>query len=649
MTCEPQDIAWRVGGPQGSGVDTAARLFSWACALGGLHVYGRREYYSNIKGRHSYYDVRAASYALTSHRDDVNLLTSFEPETLARHWLNVVKGGGIVYNAADADVPLDRITFLDPRARDDLATYLDERWLPHGTNGVLDAAQQHGIHTFAVPYDELSTRLAERLDVPKSVTDRTLNTLAVAVSCAMLGYDQQFLADALERAFTGKPKVVELNVAAVDLVYRFVEEKLATGEFDCRMPPADPRLNEDRIITSGAEAVALGKLAGGLGFQTYYPISPATDESVYIEGHANFPDQGGGQHSVVVVQTEDELAAVTMASGAALTGTRSATATSSPGFSLMVEALGWAAVNEVPLVFTLWQRGGPSTGLATRTEQGDLLFAVRAGHGESPRIVLASGDLTEAFFDAAQAFNYAERYQMPVIHLVDKALASTTQTLPRFDVDAIRIDRGLVADTTSAKDGGRPFARFAPTESGVSPRTLLGQPGGLHWLTGAEHTVLGRVTEDPVIREQQMEKRMRKLELAAREIPLAEKLAVYGRPDADFTILSWGSTKGALLRAMSRLEEEEIKTRLVHIRLMWPFPASEVCAALEGASPLVAVEMNFSGQLTLLVREQANCAPDYMIVKYNGRPMSSAELHRELRRIHDGKAEARIVLRNPLE
>jgi 2-oxoglutarate ferredoxin oxidoreductase subunit alpha len=403
------------------------------------------------------------------------------------------------------------------------------------------------------------------------------------------------------------------------------------------------------LLLTGAEAVALGKLAGGLGFQTYYPISPATDESVYIEGHANFPDRKEGDHSVVVVQTEDELSAVCMASAAALTGARSSTATSGPGFSLMIEGLGWAGANEVPLVLTNWQRGGPSTGMPTRTEQGDLLFAIRAGHGEFPRIVLASSDLTEAFYDAAWSFNYAERYQMPVIHLLDKALSSTTQTVPQFDLDKISIDRGLIAERPGGRDGKGPYARFAPTESGVTPRTVLGQPGGIHWVTGGERTVLGRVTEDPVLREQQMEKRMRKLELVAREIPLNDKLIVHGPDDADITILSWGSTKGAIRRAMERLEEDGISSRLVHIRLMWPFPAAAVCRLLSDASPLVAVELNYSGQLTLLVQEQTDCSADYLIVKYNGRPMSSAELYRALRTIHEGKAESRIVLRNPLE
>jgi 2-oxoglutarate ferredoxin oxidoreductase subunit alpha len=395
--------------------------------------------------------------------------------------------------------------------------------------------------------------------------------------------------------------------------------------------------------------VALGKLAAGMTFQTYYPISPATDESVYLEAHEALSTLAGEESSVIVVQTEDELAAVTMASGAALTGARSATATSGPGFSLMAEGLGWAGINEVPLVVTLYQRGGPSTGMPTRSEQGDLQFAIHAGHGEFPRLVLASGDLHEAFSDAAQAFNYAERYQMPVIHLLDKALASSTQTVRPFDVEALHIERGEVYAPGDSQHHDGSFARFAPTASGISPRALLGQPGGMHWLTGGEHTVYGRVTEDPVVRERMMEKRARKLASAAREIPVEEKLQVYGDRGAAFTTVSWGSNKGAILEALERLAADGIAARLVQVRLLWPFPTAEMMPLLEGANPLVVVESNFSGQLAQLLREQTGRAGDCLVVKYNGRPMSGQELHRAFRSVHAGTGERRIVLRNSYE
>jgi 2-oxoglutarate/2-oxoacid ferredoxin oxidoreductase subunit alpha len=647
MTNQQKDLAWRIGGPQGSGVDTAAVMFARACAMGGLCLFGRREYYSNIMGRHSYYDVRVAHHPLTCHRSTVDILTSFEPETLARHALSVVDGGAIIFDADDAETPLERMSFLDERAREALGASLQAHGFPPSTAGLLAEIRQRGVQTFAVPFDEIIHRIVQELQVPQVIADRTLNTVAVAVSCAVLKYDLAHLAKALGKVFAGRTNVIDMNLQAVELTYDFVRATLPAQDFPFQLAPAETR--EPRLLVNGNQAVALGKLAAGMTFQTYYPISPATDESVYLEAHETFPTVNGEERSVLVVQTEDELAAVTMASGAALTGVRSATATSGPGFSLMAEGLGWAGINEVPLVVTLYQRGSPSTGMPTRSEQGDLQSAIHAGHGEFPRIVLASGDIREAFDDAAQAFNYAERYQMLVIHLLDKALASTTQTVPPFDVEAIRIERGEIY--TSAHDEPRngAYARFAPTASGVSPRALLGQPGGMHWLTGGEHTEYGRVTEDPVVREQMMEKRARKLAQAAREIPVEEKLTVYGTPHAAFTVVSWGSNKGAILEALQRLAADGIAVRLVQVRLLWPFPADEIMPLLAGASPLVVVELNYSGQFAQLLREQTGRAANYLVVKYNGRPMSGQELYHAFGNIHAGTSEPRLVLRNPYE
>ncbi|HEY63140.1 MAG TPA: 2-oxoacid:acceptor oxidoreductase subunit alpha [Caldilineae bacterium] len=647
MSKRQQELAWRVGGPQGSGVDTAAGIFARACAIGGLYLFGRREYHSNIKGRHSYYDVRVAHYKVSCHRETVDLLTTFEMESVARHAIAVVPGGGLVYNASDVDIPLEKIPFLGKRLREDLQMYLEEQGLPPNISGLLQDARQRGVQTYAVPYDEITGALARRLEVPKAVAERTLNTIAVAVSCALLDYPSDYLIKALEKTFPGRAKIIDMNAQAVELTYEFVHDHFDTRDLDFRLTPMETK--ERRLLVSGFQAVAMGKLAAGLAFQTYYPISPATDESTFLEMHANLPTRDGETSSVVIVQTEDELSAIAMASGAALTGARSATATSGPGFSLMAEGLGWAGINEVPLVITLYQRGGPSTGMPTRTEQGDLEFVIHAGHGEFPRIVLASGDITEAFYDAAQAFNYAERYQVPVIHLLDKAISSMTETVPPFDVNAIRIERGDLYTPPPEGSDLDHYPRFAFTETSVTPRAFLGQPGALHWLTGGEHTEYGRVTEDPVIREQMMEKRMRKLELIAREIPPEEKVKVYGDPDATFTVVSWGTNKGSILEALDRLQAEGVPARLVQVRLLWPFPVDVLVPLLEAAKPLVAVECNYSGQLAQLLRELTGLACDYLILKYNGRPISGLEVYRALKAIREGTSERRIVLRNPYE
>ena len=306
--------------------------------------------------------------------------------------------------------------------------------------------------------------------------------------------------------------------------------------------------------------------------------------------------------------------------------------------------MGYAGMNEVPVVITLYSRGGPSTGLPTRHEQGDLRFAIHAGHGEFPRLVLASGDLEESFYDTVRAFNYSEKYQTPVIHIVDKALANSDGTMPMLDVNRVKIDRGeLLKEITNAVNGE--FKRFLHTSSGISPRAPVGTKGGVYWNTGDEHDELGHISEDPTNRDFMMEKRMGKIELADKEIPIAERVNFFGPEGADITVLSWGSTKGAILDAMEWLKQDGISVNFLQLRLINPFPTEYVTKVLTNAKAIVGVEMNYSGQLVGVVREKTCIPIDQLVLKYNGRPMSSEEVYDALKMIHDGKAPKRIVLK----
>jgi 2-oxoglutarate ferredoxin oxidoreductase subunit alpha len=390
---------------------------------------------------------------------------------------------------------------------------------------------------------------------------------------------------------------------------------------------------ERRIMITGTTATALGKVVGGCRFQTYYPITPASDESEYLESHPEF--------RVVVVQSEDEIAAITMAIGAAVTGARTSTSTSGPGFSLMAEGMGWAGMNEVPVVIFNYQRAGPSTGLPTRHEQGDLKFALSASHGEFPRLVLAPGDLEEYFYDAIDAFNYAERYQTPVIVLADKALANATQTLPWYDLEGVHIDRGLLLSDEElavlvASEGE--YRRFKLTESGISPRSLPGQRGGIFWNTGDEHDEVGHITEDPENRTRMMAKRMHKLETAAREIPIEKKVHWFGDRDADITLVSWGSPKGAILDAMEVLRGEGIGVNFLQVHLILPFPSEFVAQVLARARRRVNV-----GQLAQVIREKTGLAMDASILKWNGRAISQNEVVDGVKRILK-EHESKVVL-----
>lgn len=640
-------LNWLIGGAQGSGVDSAANIFAKACAIGGLHVYGQREYYSNIMGEHSYFQIRVYDQPRSATSDRTHLLVSFDAETVFLHGRSVVPGGGIIYDPKLAETPLERLPTLEHRQSEELAEYLKEQGKGETLGDFLQLQSERGVQLFPVPYDPILNELAQESGQPLSKLKRATNTMAVAASIALLGYDMEWLKKALEDVFAGKQRIIDLNVRVSEMVIAHVKES-TDSEFFCKLEPI--ATEEKRIYINGNQAVALGKILAGCTMQSYYPISPATDESTYLEAHEVFKLGGsanGGTGSLVVVQTEDEIAAINMANGAALAGARASTATSGPGFCLMIEGLGFAGINEVPIVVTLYQRGSPSTGLPTRGEQGDLTFAVTAGHGEFPRIVLASGDLEEAFYDAIDAFNFAEEYQMPVIHMMDKTLASGNQTYADFDVSKVTIKRGKLLTESElaelAEEGA--YKSFQYSKDGISPRSVYGMKGGIFWKTSDEHDEWGHITEDPQVRVKMMDKRMGKLDLIAQEVPSDRKFSIHGDPKAKNVIVSWGSTKGAILEAMESLADEGLTTKFIQCRMIWPFP-HEITEHLENAKTKIGIENNYSGQLARLVRQETGIAMDNLIVKFNGRPMSVNEIEDSIRAILASEAPEKVVLQN---
>ena len=643
------DLSWMIGGPQGSGVDSSANVFARACAHGGLNVFGKREFYSNIMGEHSYFALRAHTGTVRSHVDEVNVLTTFEAETLFRHAREVTDDGAIIYDASIGKTKLSEVPTIEKRLAADIRTYFIARGVGETLDDMLAASKQRGVTLVPIPFKEILKHVADEFQVDQlSKISRVVNMIAIGAAFGLLGFEFDAMRKALEDVFRGKAKVVGMNAAGARKAYDLA--RALVPEFRYRLEVVTQ--TAPRLFLTGSQATALGKLYGGMRFQTYYPITPASDESEYLEenevldlnGHAIASGDAKNNASILVVQTEDEIAAVTMATGAALTGTRSATATSGPGFSLMMEGIGWASINEVPLVITLYQRAGPSTGMPTRHEQGDLRFALHAGHGECPRILLASGDFEECIRDGFLAFNLAERYQMPVIHLVDKALANSYATIPVPDLSDLRIDRGPLTPPTNGYTKDHPYKRFDLGNGPVSARAVLGQEGTIFWNTGDEHDELGHITEDPALRNLMMEKRFAKLDLAAKEIPEDVKLQYFGPEDADTVLVSWGSTKGPLLDALDRLWAEGAKIGYLHVRLLNPFPTQAVTAHLKKAKRRVAVEMNFGAQLAGIVREQTGVQMTHLIVKYNGRPMSSTELYDAIKGLSRRKAAKRTVL-----
>jgi 2-oxoglutarate/2-oxoacid ferredoxin oxidoreductase subunit alpha len=639
-------ISWLIGGPQGSGVDSAANIFAKTCAKEGFHIFGKREFYSNIKGEHSYFTIRISEKPVSSQLEEINMLVSFDVETVFRHADKVSPGGVIIYDSSLAETVLDEVPSIDFQANNRIGKLLEDSGQPLNLSGMLELAKARGCIVYGLPYYEMIEAVAKNMNDPKlSKLSRVVNVMAISASISLLGIKKDMLISAIQEVFGSKPKLLSSNIEAAEYAYSYIGTKFDTKNIKYKITPKD--VLKDYVLISGSQAAAIGKILGGCRFQTYYPITPASDESEFLESNQIIDQVDGKNGSVVVVQTEDEIAAITMAIGASLTGVRTATATSGPGFSLMAEALGWAGMNEVPLVVTMYQRAGPSTGLPTRHEQSDLLFAINAGHGDFPKIVLASGDIEEAFYDSIKVFNFAEIYQLPVIHLLDKAISSSIQTCKRFSND-LKIERGKfksVIDKNQSEGTAGHFQRFKLEDSPISMRVPIGTENAIFWNTGDEHTEEGHISEDPENRNKMMDKRMKKLDLALEKIAENDKAVCYDfESDSKNVVISWGSTKGAILEALEKLSEEGSKLRFIQVRLLHPFPTETVKKFLTDAKLVIDVEMNYSSQLGSLVQQNTGREIDYKIVKYNGRPMSTTEIYIALKSILSGNNERRIVL-----
>jgi len=637
-----KEVNWMAGGPQGSGVDSAANIFGRACGYGGLYVYGRREYHSNIKGLHSYFHLRISNSEVSANVNDVNLLAAFDAETVVRHITEVVSGGGIIVDKDQISTKIFNIPTLPHEFKHEFRLYLEKKGLGDSLSDLLAEAEKSGVRVFQVPYMDLLKQVANKLGIEQlSKVMRMINVLTLGVSFGLLDYDENLVEKAIRTFFSEKPKIVDMNILALRAAYGYAKQ-VFKNSFEHKLEKIDSI--EERVFISGNQAVALGKVLGGCRIQTYYPITPAADESEYLEAHEIIKTKSDEwKGAIVVIQTEDEIAAVNMASGAALTGTRAATSTSGPGFSLMVEGLSWAGNNEVPVVITYYQRGAPSTGLPTRHGQDDLRFAIHAGHGEFPRVVLASGDIRECFYDAATAFNYAEKYQLPVIHLIDKAIGNSSQAYPIFNADRFEIQRSEVIDEAKLQIGV--YKRFLFTENGISPRVLLGTKNGIHWYTGDEHNEFGHISEEPTNRTLMVEKRMKKLETIEKEVPVTDKVNFFGDESAKNMIVSWGSPKGAILEALHKLIEEGFSLGFIQVRMVHPLPKEYITGMLQKAQKIIDVEMNYSGQLGGIIKEETGIPMSSYILKYNGRPMTTTEVYDALKLVLRNQAPKRQVLK----
>ncbi len=593
-------ISWMIGGAAGLGINTVAELLSKVLVREGFYVFANIEYESLIRGGHSYYRVRYDTRPLNSHVDYVDVLLALDDPSL-------VGDGGEHSDGHIHELHEGSVVIFDRES----SRVEDE---------VFDELESRGVYVYDVPM----TRIVREAAAGGKVNLVVRNMVGFGVSTYVLGLDKEVVESVIRERFAKKEAVAEANVKLHDLGYKYAMENFRDGRRIILDPPST---KDEVLIATGNHMAAAGAVRAGLRVWAQYPMTPASRIYRYLE-------EVKDKYGIFLVQPESELAVINIAIGAAFAGARAGVATSGGGFALMTEALGLAGIAEVPIVVIVASRPGPSTGLPTRQEQGDLRQVLHASQGYYPKAVILPGDPYEVFFDVANAFNIAWKYQMPVIVNYDKHIAESFYTFPYPDQDMYVYEDGKwlsEEELKSIREAGDNYKRFKVTEDGISPLMDLGTEDLVIWSTGNEHNEYGDITERADERVVQMDKRYRKIETFKRE--LEERfnyympVKVYGEPDAEIAIVGWGSTKGVILDLLELLSEDGINAKFVQIRFAYPFPTEAVKSALGDAKLKIIVENNFDGLMEGLIRENALIEMDYSIRKYDGRPFSLEYLY----------------------
>lgn len=573
------DLQIIVGGQAGDGITQAGASIGLAGMRGGLHAFGTNDYQSLIRGGHNFYIIRLHGEKIYSQTDKADLLLALNQETIKLHKDELNTGGGIIYDG-------DEIK-LKPEDFEDLML-------------------------FPVPLGKIVRDLKGQSIVRNSVI--------AAAALALVNYDLNSLLGVIKASFGGKEQVANLNMEAARQGYGYAMEHYK-DKFGVKLEKTNAA-PEDRMLLTGIEATGLGAVRAGCKFYVGYPMTPTTPLLHFMASLQK-------DYNLLVIQTESEIAAITMAAGASFAGARAMTATSGGGFCLMSEGLGMTAMTETPIVIVLGQRPGPSTGLPTYSSQGDLRFAMHAGQGEFPRVLIAPGDREQCFMNIQEAFNLAEKFQVPVILVADKYLLESHESVPFFDQTSVPIERGQLMEGEYTGEGE--YERFRLTEDGVSPRAIPLTKSVVVRANSDEHDELGYTTEEPELTIAMNDKRFRKLEGIRKDLEGMETVRVYGPEKADVTLVSWGGTKGPILEAMKLLEKDGVKVNFLQIIYVMPFPANKVRKVLESAKKTVLVENSVTGLMAHVIREKTKVDIDRMVLKYDGRPFSPFSLARQVK------------------
>ncbi|MBN4908470.1 2-oxoacid:acceptor oxidoreductase subunit alpha [Staphylococcus sp. EG-SA-13] len=566
-------ISWKVGGQQGEGIESTGEIFATAMNRQGYYLYGYRHFSSRIKGGHTNNKIRVSSKPVRAISDDLDILIAFDQETIEVNYHEMLEGSIII---------------------------ADEKAKPQNPE---DSKAQLVSLPFTGVAKELGTALMK-------------NMVAVGATCAVMDLDTTVFESLIKDLFGKKGEsVVDLNIQALNEGYRLMSEQMDDLQSEHILEPTD---SEGHLFMIGNDAIGLGAVAAGVRFMAAYPITPASEIMEYMIDR--LPALGG-----TVIQTEDEIAACTMAIGSNYAGVRSFTSSAGPGLSLMMESIGLSGMTETPLVIVNTQRGGPSTGLPTKQEQSDLMQMIYGTHGDIPKIVLAPTSASDAFYLTVEAFNLAEEYQCPVILLSDLQLSLGKQTVESLDYSKVEIRRGALVEGDLEKQEDKAyFKRYALTDSGISPRILPGTKGGIHHVTGVEHDEEGKPSESAENRQKQMDKRMRKTAQLLIDEPV-ESNEKY--EEADILYVGFISTAGAIEEAISRLDQQNVKVNHIQIRQLHPFPSDVVQEAFNKAKKVVVAEHNYQGQLSNIIKMNINHQNKIINqTKYDGTPFLPHEI-----------------------
>jgi pyruvate ferredoxin oxidoreductase alpha subunit len=601
------ELKWRIAGGSGDGIDSTSQNFAKALMRAGADVFTHRHYPSRIRGGHTYVEVRSRGDDVRSRGDGFDFLLSLgdsfarnpddeayygeeELKPLYEHFDELNEGGVIVYDSG----------IIDDEAVEEIGLY--------------ERAEENNWHVYPVDLRGIAREHGREV---------MRNTAGVGVSAALLDMDTSYFEELMEEVMGGE--IAEANIETLNAAYERAEEFEHTH--DLSVPEGT---NEtEKGLMSGSDAIAYAALDSGCRFISGYPMTPWTD--VFTIMSQNLPRFGG-----ISEQVEDEIAAAALALGASHTGVKSMSGSSGGGFALMSEPLGLAEMTETPVVLVEAMRAGPSTGMPTKPEQADLEHVLYTSQGDSCRVVFAPGNIQEAYDQTRKAFEYAYDYNLPAIVLYDQKLGGEMRSVPieHFDREPAP-DAGAVLTedelAEAAHDASGKFKRYAfEGEDGVNPRSVPGQEGGRHLVTGNESQEVGHITEKPDHRKHQMDRRMEKLTSIRTDLDERDDSSqtYHGPADADYGILVWGSQQDTVFEAVDRLNARGTAVKALGVSDMMPYPENEVSAFLESVEDCLVVEMNATAQFRGLTQKELGRFGRKMqsLLKYDGEPFEPREV-----------------------